>query len=394
MSDKHNLDHCLKCSICHTQCPVVMNYPAFPGPKQLGPELERLRLARGEGEVMEIDNILSYCTNCKRCDAACPHGVKPSYYNLKNKGRLRLHPSEQLRNWILAHNVWWGKMATVVPGFSNFALQFPLTKFGMGLFGIANRNLPAYKKQTFLKIKKEEKNKKALYYPGCFASFNEPEIIQATVNILEACNYQVEIASADCCGTPMVTNALFNETKEVAKKNIKIFQPYIEKHYKIITTCSSCGLALKQEYKDLLENEDSEKLAKNVWDLFELLEEEESLPFDGKKKKIEKAFYHVPCHLKAHGTGIPATHILRDFAVEDLIVEDIYCCGIAGTYGFKKEKHNLSLEIGSSLFKAIKESRTSLVLTDCGTCKVQIVDGTGINVKHPAVLLSDFISDQ
>ena len=176
------------------------------------------------------------------------------------------------------------------------------------------------------------------------------------------------------------------------KKNIKIFLPYIEKGYKIITTCSSCGLALKQEYRDLLADENSEKLSKNTWDLFELLEEEKSLPFDG--KKIEKAFYHVPCHLKAQGTGIPAAHILRDFAVEDLIVEDSYCCGIAGTYGFKKEKHNLSLKIGSSLFKAIKKSNTSLVLTDCGTCKVQIIDGTGINVKHPAVLLSDFISGQ
>ncbi|KJS81681.1 MAG: hypothetical protein JM58_16550 [Peptococcaceae bacterium BICA1-8] len=78
---EHNLDHCLKCSTCHTQCPVVANYLAFPGPKQLGPELERLRLARGDKEPFEIDEALNYCTNCKRCDMACPHGVKPSYYN-------------------------------------------------------------------------------------------------------------------------------------------------------------------------------------------------------------------------------------------------------------------------------------------------------------------------
>ncbi|HPZ09827.1 MAG TPA: anaerobic glycerol-3-phosphate dehydrogenase subunit C [Candidatus Eremiobacteraeota bacterium] len=387
----HNLDHCLKCSICHTQCPVISFYLSFPGPKQLGPELERLRLARGEKEFSEIDNVLSYCMNCKRCDIACPHGVKPSYYNLKNKVNMKVGPSEKFRNWILAHNVWWGKMASIIPGFSNFALHFPLIKFGMGVIGIANRNLPAYNKQKF-KLKTEEKTKKALYYPGCFATFNEPAIIQSTINILESCGYQVKLAPVDCCGTPMLTNALFNETREIAGKNTALFLKYIEKGYKIVTTCSSCGLSLKQEYGDILLNEEAKILASHVWDLFELLEEEESLPFTKDKEKIDKAFYHVPCHLKAQGTGIPAAKILKEFSVKELIVEDSYCCGIAGTYGFKKEKHNLSLQIGSSLFKAIKESSPSLVITDCGTCKVQIFDGTGISVKHPALLLNEYLN--
>ncbi|RJP17789.1 MAG: hypothetical protein C4520_15580 [Candidatus Abyssobacteria bacterium SURF_5] len=90
----------------------------------------------------------------------------------------------------------------------------------------------------------------------------------------------------------------------------------------------------------------------------------------------------------------PAAKFLKEFAVKDLIVVDDYCCGIAGSYGFKKEKHRLSMEIGSHLFKAIKDTGPSLVITDCGTCKVQIKDGTGISVKHPSVVLREYLKMQ
>jgi len=395
MSKRHerNLDHCLKCTICHTQCPVVANFPEFPGPKQLGPELERLRLARGEDEVLEIDNILAYCMNCKRCDMACPHGVKPAYYNTKNKQNLKTGAGEKFRDWILAHNVWWGKMASKIPGFSNFALQFPVAKFGMGMVGLAGRSLPAYNKIN-IKVKEEEKEKKILYFTGCYAAFNEPEIIQSAVDILEACNYEVKLMMGECCGMPVISNAFPDETEKFARKNTENFLEHIKKGYKILTTCTTCELMLKEEYRDILKEEDNRELFTNVWGLFELLEGEESLPFDKNKEKIEKAYYHIPCHLKAQGTGAPAAKLLKEFAVKNLTVVDDYCCGIAGSYGFKKEKHRLSLEIGSHLFKAIKDINPSLVITDCGTCKVQIKDGTGISVNHPSVVLREYLKIQ
>ncbi len=41
--------------------------PEYPGPKQAGPDEERLRLKRGE----YFDEALKYCLNCKRCEVAC-----------------------------------------------------------------------------------------------------------------------------------------------------------------------------------------------------------------------------------------------------------------------------------------------------------------------------------
>lgn len=388
---QRNLDHCLKCSTCHTQCPVVANYPAFPGPKQLGPELERLRLSRKPKEAFEIDEKLAYCTNCKRCDLACPHGVKPSYYNLKNKAGLKAGKGEGFRDWVLAHNVWWGKLGSTVPSLANFILQFPLTKWGMGLLGIAPRDFPLYQKKKLLPSNKIT-DKKVLYYPGCYATYNEPEIIQSVLNILTASGYQVEIAPVDCCGTPMLSNGLWEESTQRALKNTEIFLKYVNKGYKIVTTCPSCGLTLKEEYGALIPGDSFSRLKENTWDLFELLAEEEIVPFHFTGEKLlEKAYYHVPCHLKAQGIGTPAADFLRKFVVKDLIIEDRFCCGISGTYGFKKEKYQLAMDIGEPLFQEIKSSGSPLVITDCGTCKLQIVHGTGVKTIHPAILLGELV---
>ena len=40
-----SLDHCVKCTICETACPVSSVTPLFPGPKYVGPQAERYRVA-------------------------------------------------------------------------------------------------------------------------------------------------------------------------------------------------------------------------------------------------------------------------------------------------------------------------------------------------------------
>ena len=44
---RDSLDHCVKCTICETYCPVAAATPLFPGPKYVGPQAERFRRAPG-----------------------------------------------------------------------------------------------------------------------------------------------------------------------------------------------------------------------------------------------------------------------------------------------------------------------------------------------------------
>ena len=68
----HSFESCIKCTVCTTYCPVAKVNPLYPGPKQAGPDGERLRLK----DPTLYDEALKYCTNCKRCEVACPSDVK------------------------------------------------------------------------------------------------------------------------------------------------------------------------------------------------------------------------------------------------------------------------------------------------------------------------------
>ena len=47
-----SLDHCVKCTICETACPVSNATPLFPGPKYAGPQSERYRIADELGQFL------------------------------------------------------------------------------------------------------------------------------------------------------------------------------------------------------------------------------------------------------------------------------------------------------------------------------------------------------
>jgi glycerol-3-phosphate dehydrogenase subunit C len=186
----------------------------------------------------------------------------------------------------------------------------------------------------------------------------------------------------------MFTNAFIDEARALAQRNAAELSACVERGSTIVTTCPSCGLALRSEYDDLLGVEGPASL---VWDLFELLEFEEKDPFRKVELKLDRAYYHVPCHLRSLGAGAPAARFLARYAVRDLKVSDEYCCGLAGTFGFKKEKFALSMEIGGPLFDAVRKSGAPLAITDCGTCALQIALGAGVEVKHPAVVMRELL---
>ena len=73
----------------------------------------------------------------------------------------------------------------------------------------------------------------------------------------------------------------------------------------------------------------------------------------------------------------------------ELTVLEQNCCGISGTFGFKKENYEYSQAIGSKLFKDIEEAKPDIVITDCETYKWQIEMSTGVPVLNPIEILAD-----
>ena len=63
------------------------------------------------------------------------------------------------------------------------------------------------------------------------------------------------------------------------------------------------------------------------------------------------------------------------------------CCGIAGTYGMKKEKYAIAQAVGAPVFDFIKQVNAELAACDTETCRWQLRTATGANVVHPIWLI-------
>lgn len=108
-----------------------------------------------------------------------------------------------------------------------------------------------------------------------------------------------------------------------------------------------------------------------------------------KEDYTAKVAYHTPCHMERLGWGIFSTELIRMIPGVEFTILDSNCCGIAGTYGFKKENYEVSQAIGKPLFDQIRKIAPDYVACDCETCKWQIEMSTGLEVKNPISILAE-----
>ncbi|MCO1601577.1 anaerobic glycerol-3-phosphate dehydrogenase subunit C [Desulfosporosinus nitroreducens] len=396
------LDACQKCNMCTAQCPVAKVNPRFIGPKGLGPDMERFR----RGQINLDETMLDDCSNCKTCELTCPSGVKITEMILgarraaskarhKNTMGLRLG----LRGYILGRNEYLGKLGVIWPTLTNQVLKIKLVRLALDKTLSISKNgpLPAYGKP--LKIQPDKvgigtnTNKQVVYFPGCYTRFNEGDTGRILIRLLEHLGYKTTVPDFHCCGLPLEANGQFGKADKNGRYNLELMRPYLEAGIPVITSCTSCGLTLKEDYPKL-ETSSAQLIGAQAYDLFEFLwqlHEKGELPLDFQEVRASYG-YHPPCHLKAQGIGTPALRILGLIPGVKIRNLDAGCCGLSGSYGFKAEKYKKAMKIGSSLFEAInvgsQHGDFQSMTTECGVCKVQIVHGTGIPTEHPVHILA------
>ena len=116
---RDSLDHCVKCTICETYCPVANVTPLFPGPKTVGPQAERFRV-RGEESQ---DHSLDYCSGCGVCTQVCPQGVHIAEINSQARAQLKETRGVPVRDRLLARPTLTGRLGTPVAPLANWALR-------------------------------------------------------------------------------------------------------------------------------------------------------------------------------------------------------------------------------------------------------------------------------
>ena len=391
-----SFEQCIKCTVCTVYCPVVAVNPDYPGPKQAGPDGERYRLKN----PLYYDETLDLCLNCKRCEVACPSNVKIG--DIIQSARLKYgEHNPKLRDRILANTDTMGSLATTMAPVVNLALKLKPTKLLMdAVLDIDHhRTFPKYASQKFetwfkrhaLK-KQAQYTEKVSYFHGCYANYNYPKLSKDFVKIMNAIGIGVNLLEKEkCCGVALISNGFKTKATKQAETNLSSIRKAVQRGEPVLTTSSTCTFTMRDEYHHILDIDNSDvrdsiNLATKY--LYELLDQGKiKLVF--KEDYRKRIAYHTPCHMEKLGWAIYSTSLLRLIPGVEFIMLDSQCCGIAGTYGFKKEHYKDSQKIGEGLFRQIKEYAVDLVATDCETCKWQIEMGTGVTVENPISIIAD-----
>ena len=392
----NNFEQCIKCTICTVYCPVAAVNPNYPGPKQAGPDGERLRLKK----FNFYDESLKYCINCKRCEVACPSNVKIG--DIIQAARIKYSKKQpKLRDYILANTDLVGTLSTPFAPIVNTTLGLkPVKAILDGVMKIDHRRtFPKYAFGTFESWYKKVAEKQAAYpsqvsyFHGCYVNYNNPQLGKDLIKVMNAFSIGVQLLEKEkCCGVALISNGLIKQAQKQARTNINsIRKSVLEKNIPVIATSSTCTFTIRDEYPHLLDidnadvREDVELATRYIYRL--LSQKKTKLNFKtGQKIKVA---YHTPCHMEKLGWAYYSIEVLKLIPNIELTILDSQCCGIAGTYGFKKENYKTSQDIGEPLFKQIEALDIDYVVTDCETCKWQIEMSTSKPCEHPISILAN-----
>jgi glycolate oxidase iron-sulfur subunit len=361
-----------------------------------------------EGRMDMMDPIfeheMSFCLNCRACEAVCPSGVeygqileasRAQLERANNGGSLPARAAKGATYGFLFKDMRRLRAASQgLKLYQKSGLQSAVRKTGLlNLIGLAEQEMMLPKMsdefmtphgQTWPAIG-ESRGRVALF-TGCIMSTAYADVHQATIRVLNRNGFDVTaVSDQGCCGALNVHGGDMDGGREQARRNIDRFN--LETFEAIIINAAGCGAALK-EYGHLL-HEDSEyaeraiAFSNKVRDITEFLAETGLSSTPGAYPK--RVTYQEPCHL-AHAQRITAQprRLLEAIPGLELVEmpESSLCCGSAGVYNVMQPE--AARELGDRKVDNALSVEPEIIVSANPGCMLQlqgILRGRGIDVE-------------
>jgi Fe-S oxidoreductase len=281
----------------------------------------------------------------------------------------------------------------MAPALVNFVTQTPgLRDVAKAIAGISfHRSIPRFARQTFVSWFKQNRTQKpvhptseqVLLWPDTFNNYFHPETAIAAVEVLEAAGYQVRLPRSQvCCGRPLYDFGMLRRAKQLLIKTLAVLEREITSGTPIVVLEPSCASVFHDELLNLLPDDDrSRKLSSQVFLLSEFLEKK--APNFSIPKLHLSALLHGHCHQKSIMKMTDEEALLGRMGIEHQAPAP-GCCGMAGAFGFEKDKYDVSRAIAElELLPAIRKAPLdSLLIADGFSCREQIKQCTGRRALH------------
>jgi Fe-S oxidoreductase len=225
-------------------------------------------------------------------------------------------------------------------------------------------------------------------FPDTFGNFLHPGPMRAATEVLEDAGFRVVVPTkALCCGRPLYDYGMLTLARRLLERLVDGLRPYVRDGVSVVGVEPSCVAAFRDELVNLLpHDEDARRLSRQAVTLSEFLLRE--APEWRAPALHRRAIVHRHCHHQAV-MGFDAEAELLERIGLDFQILDSGCCGLAGSFGFEREHHGLSVKIAERrLLPAVREApEDTLVLADGFSCRTQIEQLTDRRALHIAELI-------
>ena len=385
------MDHCTKCGICRAYCPVASVTERFPGPKYAGPQAQRFRTIDAGGERSS-----ALCSGCGVCTSVCPNGVAVSdIITIARAEAVGAGDSLPLRQRLLNRPDAIGRVLGAVPALANGLLGNRLLRAAAHhVLGIHREAaLPRVSGRAFrrwLSAHRQPDGPAVAYFTGCAVAHYDAAVGMAAIRVLNRLGHAVEVPTDACCSLPMLSSGEWRAARRRAGHVVRSLAPAARAGRPIVCTSTSCSLTLRDKYAAYLDlcDDDARSAAGAVTDICEFLRDHHFDRLSSFLRPLRRrVLYHGPCQLRGHNMGVPALELLRLVPSLAIEVSDSECCGVAGTYGYDRERYDVAAAVGRGLVERIAASSPDVVVCDSETCRWHITASTGVPCVHPIEIL-------
>jgi Fe-S oxidoreductase len=385
LSWKDGLDlyTCTECGRCNEACPA-QGVGKKLAPREiiiaqkacLDREAGRLLSAKNGREPEELapgavtPEEFWACTTCQACEQACPVNIS----HVQRINSLR-------RSEVLMQGRFAPELKRVFKG-----LETNSNPWGLGAAGRAE-----WAKALNLPLWRDTPGAETLLYLGCAASFDDRarKAGRSLAGLLKACGVSFAVLGAEehCCGE--TARRLGEEAlgQSLIEENVRLFGELGVK--KIVTPCPHCFNVFKNEYPDFGGNFE---VLHHTQLLQELLRQGRLKPRTDVKSRVA---IHDSCYLgRVNGVYQPARELLGAAGAQivepERSREKGFCCGAGGGLFWLEEK---GPRVNHERLRQLLAARGEVVATSCPYCLVMLENGakdlgqTGIAVKDLAEIL-------
>ena len=390
-----------------------------PAYKVSGDELKTTRaranvlreiLTRG-GDYSQIKEELDSCLACKGCKSECPSNVDMTRIKAEVLQQYYDEHGTPFRSFMVSRMAQIEQLGALIRPFYNFFASWSLSSaiIKKVISFSSERQIPTLSRYSMRKLVHKEQSryrmveqkKKVYLFADEFTNLQEAELGLTFAKLLMRLGYAVEIPKHVESGRAAISKGCLKYAKKFAIKNLQLLKDKVSDNCPLIGIEPSCILSFRDEYPDLVPAEmrqEALSLAKNclLYDEFLMNEiAEGNISADFFEDSRIEIWLHGHCHQKAL-VGVDKTAKVLGTLLSGSKVNVIPsgCCGMAGSFGYEKEHYKTSLAIGEMILfptvrKAVfKSSETPAVVVAPGTsCRQQILDGTGVKAVHPVEIM-------